>query len=101
MKVVLGTKCFQKFFKIFFAPKIRSLDRYKYQKKVILFGFSTGTKGEFRFFSPLVTKSEKYHFFTLGPGTKSPRNRRKKFKKKFFLVISIGPKTLFLGLKKF
>jgi hypothetical protein len=67
---------------------------------VILFGFSTGTKGEFRFFSPLVTRSEKYHFFTLGPGTESPRNRRKKFKKSFFGGICTAPKTLFLGPKK-
>jgi hypothetical protein len=66
-----GTKCSQKIFQNFLGPKIRYLDRYKYPKKtffeffssiswglctgtkgekVVLFGFSTGTKDEFRIF---------------------------------------------------
>ena len=69
MKVVPGTKCFQNFFQNFLGPKKRNLDPYKNRKKlllnfflifglctvtkcekVVLFGFSTGIKGEFRIF---------------------------------------------------
>jgi hypothetical protein len=51
------------------------------------FTFSTGTK------------SEKYLFFAFRTGTKSPRNRRKKFKKSFFGYL-YRSKYLNFGLKQ-
>jgi hypothetical protein len=50
MKVVPGTKCFQKFFQNFFRSKNKVFGPVQMPKKVILFGFSTGTKDEFRLF---------------------------------------------------
>jgi hypothetical protein len=55
-------------FQNFSSSKNKVFGPVQRPKKVILFG-STGTKVEFRFFSHFVTKSEKYHFFTFGPGT--------------------------------
>jgi hypothetical protein len=76
-------------FQNFFSSKHKVFGPVQIPKKVILFGFSTGTKGEFRFFSPLVTKSEKYHFFTFGPGTKKSKSKKKIQKKFFWILVSV------------
>jgi hypothetical protein len=83
------------------------MDRYKYPKKPFfeflhrfLGVFVPVPKAKKWYFLDLVpvqrpqvnlifhiitgTKSEKYHFFAFGTGTKTPRNRCKKFKKSFF-----------------
>jgi hypothetical protein len=93
------------------------LDRYKYLKKalfefissiswglsdgtksekVVLFGFSIGTKGKkFNFHSSNILNPKSTNFSLLVPALKNPR---KKFKK-VFLGICTGPNTLFLELK--
>jgi hypothetical protein len=44
--------------------------------KVVLFGFSTGTKSEIlNFYSSNILNSKSNHFFAFGTGTKTPRNR--------------------------
>jgi hypothetical protein len=82
--------------KNFLGPKIRFLDRYKYpektffdftsiwrlctgtkDEKVVLFGFSTGTKGQFRIFEQKLLP-----FSTFSTGFKSERYRKvRKFPK--------------------
>jgi hypothetical protein len=79
----------------------RHLDRYKYSKKAFfefflrfLGDFVAALKANLEYlkYKNLIftlstgTKSEKYHFFAFGTGTKTPRIRSKKFKKSFFWV---------------
>ena len=107
MKVVPGTKCFQKFFKIFLAPKIRSSDRYKYQKKwyfsdlvpVLKVNLNYSKIKNWIFHLLLLNlKSTTFSHLVL---VLSPQEIEEKNSYKVFLGNNIGPKTLFLGLKKF
>jgi hypothetical protein len=106
------------------------LDRYKYPIKSffeffssISWGLCTGTNlrksGTFRiyyryseweikflffkyskFTFTTGAKFEKYHFLVFSTSTKTPRNRRKKFKTKFFFEYLYRSKELIFGAKK-
>jgi hypothetical protein len=74
---------------------------------VVLLGFSTGTKSEFRIFEEIKlkfltgTKSQKYHFFAFGTGKKTPKKSKKKIQKKFFCEYLCRSNYLIFGPKKF
>jgi hypothetical protein len=79
-------------------------------EKVILFGFSTGTKSEkLDFHSTNILNStlvpvlnpKSTTFSPLPIPVQSPKEIVEKFQKKFFLGICTGPNTLFLNLKNF
>jgi hypothetical protein len=78
-------------------------------EKVVIFGFSTGTKDEFRIFEELnfnfsllvsVLNTKITTFSPLVP-VQSPQEIDEKIQKKLFLGICTGPNTLFLDLKNF
>jgi hypothetical protein len=49
----------------------------------------------------LLAPVRKLPFFRFWYRYKDPKKSKKKIQKKFFMVISTGPKTLFLDIKQF
>ncbi len=97
-KIFEGSTRYQMQLQNFSRRKIRYLDRYKYPKKTFLNYFDfwgslyryLKWKIKFLFLKyskftfSIGTLPQKNHFFEFGTGTKTPKNSRKKYKKRFF-----------------
>jgi hypothetical protein len=101
----------KKYFFEFFSSIFWGLCTGTKCEKVVLFGISTGTKSEkLNFYSlnilnsllVLVLNPKSTTFSPLQrPDTKTPRNRRKKFKKRFFWVYLLVQLPYFWNFEKF